>query len=235
MPKTRNAFALERLYGESLISEYGIFNYENRPDYDDAAYYNEYFGSTEWQSEEGILGYLDNYSSSFPKKETCPDFEYIKIRMAVEKSRFLKYRIAVARIERHIVSLQKYSQRIFDKILANGLEQEFQDRGNRVKELIAYYEEIFQTLLEYEKVLRKDRAECDRTFQRECRKEFGRRLRHARLEKGISIDDMSRKLGMSRTGYSYYELGKRDLPTPTIYSLAKILQVSLDWLFGLKE
>ena len=68
-----------------------------------------------------------------------------------------------------------------------------------------------------------------------CRKVFGDRLRQARIAKNISIADMASMLGLTRAGYGNYELGKRDLPTPKIYLLAKILDVSLDWLFGLKD
>ena len=42
-------------------------------------------------------------------------------------------------------------------------------------------------------------------------------------------------MGMLDTLYSYYESGKRDIPTDVLIRLAKLYQVSTDYLLGLTD
>lgn len=61
---------------------------------------------------------------------------------------------------------------------------------------------------------------------------FGKRLLEARKKKGISQEDLAAKLGTKGPAIGRYE---RDEMKPSIEAaskMAKILEVSLDWLVG---
>ena len=239
MPKTRDAFALRKLYDsccEFYGDENGWFRELIEPNYvadgrDDTDEY-KYLQSGSCLVEESILEYLK--PDEFPD-ESFPEIEKVKREMKRYQKLIIKNREKSAKIERHVVTLQNFSQRIFDGVMTNGLSCELKKLGYRVKTLINNYEGLLILLRGYEDILKQDWRKADSVFQKACRKELGNRLRQARLRKGITMEQIAKMLSLSRVGYGYYELGQRDLPTPTIYRLAEILEVSTDWLFGLKE
>lgn len=47
--------------------------------------------------------------------------------------------------------------------------------------------------------------------------------------------EFAKLLGMSQTGYSKYETGENDIPTPILISLAQIHKTSIDYLLGLTD
>ena len=61
------------------------------------------------------------------------------------------------------------------------------------------------------------------------------RLRELREEKGWSLAEIGKKLGVPRTTYSNYELGKRQPPNDMIPQFADIFGVSSDYLLGLTD
>lgn len=244
MPKTKDAFAFRSLYKElySVCEAEAVPTYNERVDKyycDDEIAENNYLNSLDYSIEEILLCYLhDGKIKTIPDysfNEKFPETKKAKELLALDKERILKVRETKKKIEHHLFSLQKYSQKIFNEILSNGLSNCFEKKGRRVKHLIGQYEYLSRLFLDYEVILSQDWKMHDQVFQQECRKEFGNRLRQARLEKNLTTSDLAKQIGLSRVGYGYYELGQRDLPTPTIYRLAEILEVSIDWLFGLKK
>lgn len=61
---------------------------------------------------------------------------------------------------------------------------------------------------------------------------FGNRLKEIRLEKGLTQSDIATLLSISLRQYQRYEKGDSDIPLSTAVSLAKIFDVSLDYLVG---
>lgn len=235
--KTRDAFALRNLYTElfSACDDEIVPNYNERPAGDGTEEQeNNYMNSLDWRIEEVLLEYLDDDEIESPTG-IFSEMKQTQQNLTLTMKRIKNARKRAESIERHIVILHGYQRRMLEKILETELTEKVKARGYRAKRLIEAYEWIDQLFRDYEPVLSKDWAKHNEKFNRACRKEFGARLRQARIAKKISTTDMATKLGLSRVGYSYYELGQRDLPTPTIYRIAKILEVSLDWLFGLKD
>lgn len=235
MPKTKDAFALKDFYYEicCYTDGFGVpaFNYR-LADSEKTSIVN-----TDSLVEETLLWWLDGGKKGGKIKtvdKILPELEQAKKILPIIEARIIKSRDMEEKIERHIVCLQKYAQQIFNQILADGLKEELKAIGGRVKQLIDKYDYLLAILKRYEEILIKDWKEYDLSFQRECRREFGNRLRQARIEKKLSPADVAKKLSLSRVGYGYYELGQRDIPMPTIYRLAEMLDVSTDWLFGLK-
>lgn len=60
---------------------------------------------------------------------------------------------------------------------------------------------------------------------------LGSRLREARLDADLTLREMARTLGVSPSFVSQLENGKSQPSVATLYSLAQLLGVSIDWLF----
>ena len=59
------------------------------------------------------------------------------------------------------------------------------------------------------------------------------RIRDLREDSDLTQTEVSKRLGMSQTGYSKYETGENDIPTAILIALAKLHGTSIDYLLGL--
>ncbi len=63
---------------------------------------------------------------------------------------------------------------------------------------------------------------------------LGERLRSLRIEKGLTQKQVSDALGIERSTYTYYEVG-RSLPgLPVIIQLVHLFETSADYLLGIE-
>lgn len=62
-----------------------------------------------------------------------------------------------------------------------------------------------------------------------------RRIRDLREDKDITQKEMAHLLNCSQQVYSNYELGQRDIPTDILIKLARIHNVSVDYILGLTD
>jgi len=60
-----------------------------------------------------------------------------------------------------------------------------------------------------------------------------RRIRDLREDKDLRQNDVAEYLQCSQVCYSFYELGKRDIPTDVLIKLAAFHETSVDYLLGL--
>ena len=60
-------------------------------------------------------------------------------------------------------------------------------------------------------------------------------IRELREDAGLSQADIANVLNCSQVAYSYYEIGRRDLPTEVLIKLAKYYNCSVDYLLGLTK
>ena len=58
------------------------------------------------------------------------------------------------------------------------------------------------------------------------------RLKELRLERGLSQADIATMLGLDRSSYTYYELGKSQPTLHTLIVLADYYNVTMDYLLG---
>ncbi len=58
------------------------------------------------------------------------------------------------------------------------------------------------------------------------------RIHDLRASHGWSQKQIAQMLHMSQTGYSKYETGENDIPTTILIHLARIHNVSIDYLLG---
>ena len=61
------------------------------------------------------------------------------------------------------------------------------------------------------------------------------RIRDLRQDKDWTQKQLAAMLGMSQTGYSKYETGENDIPTPILIQLSKLYGTSVDYLLGLTK
>lgn len=74
----------------------------------------------------------------------------------------------------------------------------------------------------------------DRSAAAESVSNLGGRLRHVRLASGRSLREVARQLGVSASFVSQIENGKSQPSVATLYSLAQLLDVSVDELFAVQ-
>ena len=58
-------------------------------------------------------------------------------------------------------------------------------------------------------------------------------IRDMRERNNLTQQDIANVLNCSQTAYSYYEIGRRDIPTQQLIRLAKYYKTSTDYLLGL--
>lgn len=58
------------------------------------------------------------------------------------------------------------------------------------------------------------------------------RIRDLRTDHDLNQRQVAEYLGMSQTGYSKYEVGTNDIPTQILIKLARLYDVSVDYLLG---
>ncbi len=61
------------------------------------------------------------------------------------------------------------------------------------------------------------------------------RIRDLREDHDMTQRQVAEYLNCSQQVYSNYELGQRDIPTEILIKLAKLYQVSTDYILGLKD
>ncbi|MBR4063588.1 MAG: helix-turn-helix transcriptional regulator [Clostridia bacterium] len=63
----------------------------------------------------------------------------------------------------------------------------------------------------------------------------GNRYKELRKKHQMSQVDLAERIGMSQIGYSKYETGRCGMPTTILIKLARIYNVSIDYLLGLTD
>lgn len=61
------------------------------------------------------------------------------------------------------------------------------------------------------------------------------RLREIREDRDLTQKDISRILNVSQVAYSYYEIGKRELPIDLLIKLSYYYNLSTDYILGLTD
>ena len=61
------------------------------------------------------------------------------------------------------------------------------------------------------------------------------RVKDLREDVDKNQTEIAKYLGMSQTGYSKYETGENDIPTPVLIKLARYFDTSVDYILGLTD
>ncbi len=60
-------------------------------------------------------------------------------------------------------------------------------------------------------------------------------IRNMREDSDLTQNDLAKMLNCSQVAYSYYEIGRRDIPTEVLIKLARFYGCSTDYLLGLTK
>lgn len=104
----------------------------------------------------------------------------------------------------------------------------------RATDLLSHYQQLKELIRPAKKFFQftnDDQAAYRRAFT----EELGKRMRLARRRKGITQEEVASFLGIKKAAYSHYEIGRREIPPLFLYQLAKIFEVSADWLLGIEK
>lgn len=58
-------------------------------------------------------------------------------------------------------------------------------------------------------------------------------IKALRKERGMTQQEVAKYLNCSQVSYSYYEIGKRDIPSDILIKLASLYVTSTDYILGL--
>ena len=61
------------------------------------------------------------------------------------------------------------------------------------------------------------------------------RLRDLREDRDLTQEQVAKILGTAREQYNKYELGKQEIPFHHVITLAKLYDVTIDYIAGLKD
>ncbi len=61
------------------------------------------------------------------------------------------------------------------------------------------------------------------------------RLKQLRIDKGLTIKEVSSVLGITVSAYAHYEQGRREPSISIIVEICKFFEVSADYLLGLSD
>lgn len=242
MPKTRDAFAFRNVidYLDEFVVDYAADGRkirlvpsfkpfaEMKDDYNVAEILNE----SGWGSNISTVGYRIAITLNlwFDGGNSTEGVRYgvagLKNYQRLQRLRFLE-----EITDRHIGRLQEYVDRIFGVLLDNQNER-LVNNGRRSRELLGAYKYMQTLLLTYEGALKLEVKNELSAQQETTRLQFGERLRQARQNKQLTLDDVARMLNITKVGVSQYERGMREPPLWTVRQMMGIFGISADWLFG---
>ncbi|MBR0288271.1 MAG: helix-turn-helix transcriptional regulator [Selenomonadaceae bacterium] len=233
MPKTRNAFALRSLYDDILFNDKII-----RDTNIDKPFIESIQESWITTVQTYLMKYITKKKENVKQKKQIKKSEFgfavdFVIEEHIEASKLKAITFDVkCNIEKHIVVLQTYSQKILDKLLLEGLNCDLKNKGNRVNRLIACYKRILEEFNSYTEVLSDIQNHTEKLFRQSHIAIFSRRLKQARQSKKMTQEKIADMLKMTRVGYIHYETGRRDPSMTMLIKFSRILDVSIEWLCG---
>ena len=197
---------------------------------------SEYMDSVEGRIETFLFCYFDfeNEVGEIICSKVS-ELEKIEKIYVVSKKKICNLKLNLAQIDAKINQLTKEQVEIFEKALPSGFTEELQVRGKEIQIEKSNYEYLQKLLIDYEKLLIDDAAHCENLYQSEFRKEFGKKLRDARIKRDLTIEKLAESVELKRLSINNYELGLRDPSTFTLYRLCKVLGVSADYFFDTKD
>lgn len=192
-----------------------------------------YLDSADGRIEQILLEYLDAERTNYDYAGTTID-EAINAGEVVA-ARLEKLHETVKALDNLINSAQGEMIKVFETGFSDGsLTDNLKAEGESIKTKIRKYKWLRILFTDIKKILVGDFKKQTEHFKEEYKRELSKRLINARLARGLSIDEISSLLCMTRQGYFKYELAESEPPSFTICKLCKILDTPADYLLGLE-
>ena len=212
MPKTKNAFAFRQLLRGIELDRKGI-EFARIGDRENALkckHEAEFLMTEPFQSKKKnyqVQG--DRLASIIQTERNC--------RRDIMRSTWL-----LVRLRNHEARLDKIESRCPPS----------SSMHKRVMDLKAKYAVVKQHASAYINLMLELKKYNEEILRNAFNEELGDRLRRARRQKGYTQNDMARLLGVSKSCYTHYELGRREIPPVYVYRLSDALNVSTEYLFS---
>lgn len=141
-------------------------------------------------------------------------------------------------VSRHMERLENYMRALEYKIatdenidlrLLRNRHKKAQDMSNKYAEIM--YFDIMELLEKMAKI----HDEFEKKIKTHYRGIFATRLKQARKLTGLTQESFAPKVGLTKNGYALYETARREPSISTLVRISKELQISVDWLLGLKS
>ena len=138
-------------------------------------------------------------------------------------------------IEWHMMRLNRLQKYFVERFMTTE-ERKYKEKFTRVTDLIKCYREILNSTTALRGKITFKVQMLKELFEKDFRQRFfGTRLRQARKKIGLTQQGLAERIGFKTfNAIAQYERGIRDPSLPTLFRLAKILDVSADWLLSLK-
>lgn len=128
--------------------------------------------------------------------------------------------------------LEQYRRSVQNAATNNSLLQSRLDRVNEMTRL--YLIDVARAAGTLAVKVKNRWQDSERDLQAAYRRRFGERLKAAREAAGLSRKELGDAINISPAGYAYYERGQRDVTPMSLIRIARTLNISADWLIGLK-
>lgn len=193
MPKTRNAFALERFEHVDLLAAF-------RASYEVA------------------------------KKK-----ELRRLLCLEEIFRLTQFK---EKVIKHTKRLDRYSENVIDKVLisvAGSSLDELKIYSSRIKRLKALTD-FYSRLIKRIKIAHYEVDAMKAGIKnQDFVMAFAERLKTARQAAGLTQAELAEKIGVKRSTYGQFEQGRNEPNVSTLPALARELNISVEWLLGMKN
>ena len=138
-------------------------------------------------------------------------------------------------IERHMIRLNRLQKYFVERFMTTE-KRKYKEKFTRATDLIKCYREVLNSITALRGKITFKVQMLKELFEKDFRQRFfGTRLRQARKKIGLTQQGLAERIGFKTfNAIAQYERGIRDPSLPTLFRLAKILDVSADWLLSLK-
>ena len=219
MPKTKDAFAFRDFDSERILQR-KFFCKLNLPVCTDAEFFNRYHVRFTRRS-------FESSDSSYTSLIFSNRFEALR-KLNSALARYMQLHIL------HCKKLDSLKSKYAENFMSTP-DDFFKENFNRANRLLDFYLSLTAITADLMRKVLSILRTTSKVYQYLWRKEFGERLRDARLAKGLTQAQLAELIGsVSRDAIQRYESGGADIALPNLYKLAKILGVSADSLLGLK-
>lgn len=165
-------------------------------------------------------------------REAAPQLDFDLLNFDIQRLTGMLKRVEQyqMRLVRHNDKLLRYATHLIEKY---DVDETIQNKVRRAKNLSTCYANIAKAVISLQKLIHETIAAFEGDSETFLRRRFGARLKKARIEAGLTQQQLANKIQMSQGGYTQYELARRDPSIPTLIKLSRILNYPTDWLLGL--
>ena len=245
MPKIKDAFAL-RDFDEARIWKQKFFRFDegkgifqsrfiDLPSSDDSEMYDEFRYLWERPHEITDEEILDTYCSQAMKSQK--EYNYARVQEIIDILKEIEIDVSAyfEKLCRHSKRLEEYLRKWNELICSDETfsATEIRTRTRRIQSLLKSYSDVQSAIKKLQRAIKRHIVEIMDAYEKSDRNVFANRLRQARMAAGYTQARMAKKIGLTTSAYTNYEICLREPSLSTLKKISRILKRPSDWLLGL--